>query len=77
MQTSKQEVDHHGPQHAKISTIDIPNEAAAAVEEEVTFFHDFIAGGIAGSASIVVGHPFDTIKVCDIRLLVQYTKWLW
>lgn len=32
-------------------------------EEEVTFFHDFIAGGIAGSCSVVIGHPFDTIKV--------------
>eukprot|EP00934_Nitzschia_sp_Nitz4_P002687 Nitzschia sp. Nitz4//scaffold264_size26629//24865//25954//NITZ4_008241-RA/size26629-augustus-gene-0.3-mRNA-1//1//CDS//3329544818//2677//frame0 len=32
-------------------------------EEEVTFFHDFVAGGVAGSASVIVGHPFDTIKV--------------
>lgn len=31
--------------------------------EEVTFFQDFVAGGIAGSASVIVGHPFDTIKV--------------
>jgi len=30
---------------------------------EVTAFQDFIAGGIAGTASVVVGHPFDTIKV--------------
>ena len=29
----------------------------------VTAFHDLVAGGIAGSASIVVGHPFDTVKV--------------
>mmetsp|Transcript_8435 Transcript_8435/g.17556 ORF Transcript_8435/g.17556 Transcript_8435/m.17556 type:complete len:352 (+) Transcript_8435:165-1220(+) len=32
-------------------------------EKEVSFFHDFIAGGIAGSASVVVGHPMDTLKV--------------
>ena len=32
-------------------------------EQEVSFFHDFIAGGIAGSASIVIGHPMDTLKV--------------
>jgi hypothetical protein len=31
--------------------------------EEVTFFHDFIAGGVAGSISVIVGHPFDTMKV--------------
>ena len=32
-------------------------------EQDVTFFQDFIAGGVAGSASVIVGHPFDTIKV--------------
>lgn len=30
---------------------------------EVTALHDLIAGGVAGSASVIVGHPFDTIKV--------------
>ena len=30
---------------------------------DITFLHDFIAGGVAGSASVIVGHPFDTIKV--------------
>jgi hypothetical protein len=30
---------------------------------EVSILHDLIAGGIAGSASVVVGHPMDTIKV--------------
>lgn len=29
-------------------------------EDELSFLHDFIAGGVAGSASVVVGHPFDT-----------------
>jgi solute carrier family 25 (mitochondrial carnitine/acylcarnitine transporter), member 20/29 len=32
-------------------------------EQEITFLYDFIAGGVAGSASVIVGHPFDTIKV--------------
>ncbi|CAB9509242.1 Congested-like trachea protein [Seminavis robusta] len=31
--------------------------------DDVTALQDFIAGGVAGSASVVVGHPFDTIKV--------------
>ena len=39
------------------------HEHPPSVEDEVTFFHDFIAGGVAGSASVIVGHPFDTIKV--------------
>jgi solute carrier family 25 carnitine/acylcarnitine transporter 20/29 len=30
---------------------------------EVNTFHDLLAGGIAGSASVIVGHPFDTMKV--------------
>lgn len=32
-------------------------------ENEITAFHDLIAGGVAGSASVIVGHPFDTLKV--------------
>jgi hypothetical protein len=33
-------------------------------EEEVTTLHDLLVGRIAGTYSvIVVGHPFDTIKV--------------
>jgi solute carrier family 25 (mitochondrial carnitine/acylcarnitine transporter), member 20/29 len=31
--------------------------------DEITFGRDFIAGGVAGSASVIVGHPFDTMKV--------------
>ena len=34
-----------------------------SAEDDVTFLHDFVAGGIAGSASVLVGQPFDTIKV--------------
>jgi len=30
---------------------------------QVTALQDLIAGGIAGSASVIVGHPFDTYKV--------------
>jgi solute carrier family 25 carnitine/acylcarnitine transporter 20/29 len=29
----------------------------------VSALYDLIAGGVAGSASVIVGHPFDTIKV--------------
>jgi hypothetical protein len=36
-------------------------------EDEVTALQDFVAGGIAGSASVVVGHPFDTIKVIGLK----------
>ena len=30
---------------------------------QISAFHDLVAGGVAGSASVIVGHPFDTIKV--------------
>jgi solute carrier family 25 carnitine/acylcarnitine transporter 20/29 len=32
-------------------------------QQPVTAVQDLIAGGIAGSASVIVGHPFDTYKV--------------
>lgn len=32
-------------------------------EGDVTFLQDFVAGGMAGSASVIVGHPLDTLKV--------------
>jgi hypothetical protein len=54
---NKQGVGHEEPR-AEI-------ERAPTAEEDVSFFHDFIAGGVAGSLSIVVGHPFDTLKVSE------------
>lgn len=38
-------------------------EGSPSRESETSTFHDLIAGGVAGSASVIVGHPFDTIKV--------------
>ena len=32
-------------------------------QQPVTALQDLIAGGIAGSTSVCVGHPFDTYKV--------------
>lgn len=53
----KQDIGHKDP------LLETTNIEFAATEDEVTFFHDFVAGGVAGSASVIVGHPFDTIKV--------------
>ena len=39
------------------------SSAAAAATPGATVLQDLIAGGVAGSASVVVGHPFDTYKV--------------
>jgi len=52
----KQEIDHKEPLLGGELTF-------ATTDEDVSFFHDFIAGGVAGSLSVVVGHPFDTLKV--------------
>ena len=38
-------------------------ETAKPKGGKITAVHDLIAGGVAGSASVIVGHPFDTIKV--------------
>lgn len=39
-----------------------PPEVSESDEDsdEITFFYDFVAGGVAGTASVIVGHPFDT-----------------
>ena len=66
----KQEVGHKD--YKKLMENDVTSS-----EEEVSFFHDFVAGGVAGSASVIVGHPFDTIKVChSICFDVRKTKTL-
>ena len=53
-----------GEVDATASTIDPKVETTtAAGPPKVKAVHDLIAGGVAGSASVVVGHPFDTIKV--------------
>jgi solute carrier family 25 carnitine/acylcarnitine transporter 20/29 len=57
----KQELGHKELHHKSSQT----NNAATNTEDEqeVSFLHDFIAGGVAGSASVVIGHPMDTLKV--------------
>lgn len=53
------------------------SEVEVSAEEDVSFFHDFVAGGVAGSASVVVGHPFDTIKVCGRETLLSGSVFGW
>jgi solute carrier family 25 carnitine/acylcarnitine transporter 20/29 len=72
----KQELGHKEPHPSLNHTYqeDHVNQCVATVchhdedpeavdEQDVSFFHDFIAGGVAGSASVIVGHPLDTLKV--------------
>ena len=57
---------HQGPVSSlSQSSSDTIAETTTTIEDEqeVSFFHDFIAGGVAGSASVIVGHPMDTLKV--------------
>ena len=60
----KQEIDHKEPLLGGELTF-------ATTDEDVSFFHDFIAGGVAGSLSVVVGHPFDTLKVSQKHINVD------
>jgi solute carrier family 25 carnitine/acylcarnitine transporter 20/29 len=30
---------------------------------QTNFFTNFVAGGVGGACTVVVGHPFDTVKV--------------
>jgi len=58
----KQELGHKEPRLDALDETTIDG-SSTTTEEGVSFFHDFVAGGVAGSASVVVGHPFDTLKV--------------
>mmetsp|Transcript_3086 Transcript_3086/g.4342 ORF Transcript_3086/g.4342 Transcript_3086/m.4342 type:complete len:337 (+) Transcript_3086:284-1294(+) len=42
---------------------EVKTENQITSDNEVTAFQDLVAGGFAGSISVVVGHPFDTYKV--------------
>jgi len=45
---------------------------------KVTAWQDLIAGGVAGSASVIVGHPFDTLKVrMQTSAVGNSTKIVW
>lgn len=61
-------VEHPKPKKKKAVTVAPVAEAAPLAEpsngeNDVSFWQDFVAGGIAGSASVVVGHPMDSMKV--------------
>jgi len=66
----------HSPHHVHVpptaAEVKVPapatvsDEVAGIHEEEiaeVSTLHDLVAGGMAGTVSVFVGHPFDTIKV--------------
>ena len=73
MEAGKEEVGHvHNNKNQNINheydatSSSSASSSSSSSEEEVSFWHDFVAGGVAGSASVVVGHPFDTIKVGEM-----------
>ena len=32
-------------------------------------YKDYVAGLLAGVATVIIGHPFDTVKVCPLRYI--------
>jgi solute carrier family 25 carnitine/acylcarnitine transporter 20/29 len=66
----------HSPHHVHVpptaAEVKVPAPATVSDEvvgiheeeiAEVSTLHDLVAGGMAGTVSVFVGHPFDTIKV--------------
>lgn len=59
--------EHPKPKRQKTVQPVVEQPVVSADDEEgegdVTFFQDLVAGGMAGCASVIVGHPLDTMKV--------------
>ncbi|GAX18295.1 solute carrier family 25 (mitochondrial carnitine/acylcarnitine transporter), member 20/29 [Fistulifera solaris] len=55
--------EHPKPKRRPTVQVSKPELSNSNQEDDVTFFHDFVAGGVAGCASVIVGHPFDSMKV--------------
>ncbi|GKY95380.1 hypothetical protein MPSEU_000499600 [Mayamaea pseudoterrestris] len=58
----------HPKPRRRMPTQTLPPQATSITEPgsedaDVTFMQDFIAGGLAGSCSVIIGHPLDTAKV--------------
>ena len=41
------------------------------VPREPTAFQNFIAGGVGGIVVVLIGHPFDTVKVRTVFVRVE------
>jgi hypothetical protein len=71
MEAAHEEVVHQQKHHKHLHTDEIELPPDKPEVDEISFWHDFIAGGVAGMASVVVGHPFDTVKVGLVLLVGQ------
>lgn len=45
------------------TTEEIKDDVAAAAKKSVSSLRDFAAGGVGGICAVIVGHPFDLVKV--------------
>lgn len=53
----------------------------STIGEGLGFYKEYVAGMMAGLATVAVGHPFDTVKVLyfsifDFCSIFVYTKWV-
>ena len=46
------------------------DESSAIARVSLAAYHDFLAGSVAGAASVISGQPFDTIKVRNTYLTI-------
>jgi solute carrier family 25 carnitine/acylcarnitine transporter 20/29 len=51
------------PKPAVPTAADVEAEAKAAAKSTLSGLRSFVAGGVGGLCAVVVGHPFDLIKV--------------
>ena len=46
----------------------------STVHREPTAFQNFVAGGVGGIVVVLIGHPFDTVKVRSVLLHAGFTR---
>lgn len=51
------------PTDALPSATELKNEAVAATKSSLQSLRALVAGGVGGICAVVVGHPFDLVKV--------------
>ncbi|KAI9833757.1 MAG: hypothetical protein M1819_003490 [Sarea resinae] len=54
---------HHVPHNKEELAAELKEDVAAATKSTLSGLRSFVAGGVGGVCAVIVGHPFDLVKV--------------